>query len=123
MTGAVVDANPFHCWDADMVTESRARALALSLPEAVEQDHHGFPSFRVTGKIFATMPDAEHLNVMIAADDVDVAVAENAESCEQLRWGARIAGVRVTLSAADEDTVRELLTDAWRRKAPKRLQR
>jgi hypothetical protein len=37
------------------VSPAEARAVALSLPEAVEQDHHGRPSFRVGGKIFATL--------------------------------------------------------------------
>ena len=39
--------------------------LALALPDAVEQDHHGRPSFRVGGKIFATLWDDEHVNVML----------------------------------------------------------
>ena len=30
-----------------MVSVQRVRALALALPEATEQDHHGRPSFRV----------------------------------------------------------------------------
>jgi hypothetical protein len=37
------------------VSTDDARFLALSLPEAVELDHHGRPSFRVGGKIFATL--------------------------------------------------------------------
>jgi len=40
---------------------AQARSLALSLPEATEQDHHGMPSFRVRGKIYATVPDDEHI--------------------------------------------------------------
>ena len=40
-----------------MTTLRRARQLALALPEATEQDHHGMASFRVRGKIFATVPD------------------------------------------------------------------
>jgi hypothetical protein len=32
------------------VNQSDARRIALSLPEAVEQDHHGRPSFRVAGE-------------------------------------------------------------------------
>ena len=36
------------------------KRLALALPEAVEQDHHGRPSFRVDRKIFATQWD-EHI--------------------------------------------------------------
>ena len=40
-----------------MVSTDEARRLALSLPDAVEQDHHGRPSFRVAGRIFATLWD------------------------------------------------------------------
>ena len=42
------------------ITPNDARRLALALPEAVEQDHHGRPAFRVGGKIFATLqvPDS-----------------------------------------------------------------
>src|SRR6201993_4314694 len=50
-----------------VVTVDEARALALSLPEAVEQDHHGKPSFRVGGKIFATLWGAEDKNEMLDA--------------------------------------------------------
>jgi hypothetical protein len=38
-----------------VVSVDEARSLALVLPEAIEQDHHGRPSFRVGGKIFATL--------------------------------------------------------------------
>lgn len=48
-----------------MVTDTLARQLALALPEAVEQDHHGFPSFRVAGRIFATLPSPDRLRAML----------------------------------------------------------
>ena len=48
-----------------MVEPETARRLALSLPDSVEQDHHGFPSYRVDGKIFATHPDEDHLLVLL----------------------------------------------------------
>ena len=48
-----------------MVSPEQARQLALAFPEAVEQDHHGRPSFRVAGKIFATLWDEEHMNIML----------------------------------------------------------
>ena len=44
-----------------MVSTDEARRLALSLPDAVEQDHHGRPSFRVAGRIFATLWDPDLL--------------------------------------------------------------
>jgi hypothetical protein len=101
--------------------EAGARAAALSLPEAVEHDHHGSPSFRVGGKIFATLPDPDHLNVMVEEEEIRAAVAENPSVCEEQWWGRRLAAVRVDLTAADEALVSELLIDAWLRKAPRSL--
>jgi len=49
---------------------ARARTIALGLPEASEQDHHGIASFRVRGKVFATVPDDTHLRVMV--DEVEI---------------------------------------------------
>jgi hypothetical protein len=48
-----------------MVSQEQIRALPLALPEAVEQDHHGRSSFRVAGRIFATLWDERHVNVML----------------------------------------------------------
>ncbi|MGC2166057.1 MAG: MmcQ/YjbR family DNA-binding protein [Gallionella sp.] len=43
------------------MTLNEARQLALSLPEATEQPHHEPTSFRVRGKIFATIAgDQQH---------------------------------------------------------------
>ena len=94
------------------------RRLALGLPESAERDHHGFPSFRVRGRIFATLPDNGHAHIMIDPEEVRIAVAENPGICAELWWGKRLACVRVTLAAADPDLLAELLTDAWRRAAP-----
>jgi hypothetical protein len=98
-----------------------ARAIALALPDAVEADHWGHPSFRVRGRIFATAPDARHLNVMIDPFDVDAAVREQPDSCAQLLWGREVRGVRVSLDAASPELLGDLLAAAWRRRAPKRL--
>ena len=51
-----------------MLSVDDARRLALALPEATEQDHHGRPSFRVAGRIFSTLWDEAHLNVMLDED-------------------------------------------------------
>jgi hypothetical protein len=97
------------------------RKIALRFPEAVEQEHFGNPSFRVRGRIFATVPDDIHLNVMIDPFDVDAVVRSEPESCAQLLWGKEVRGVRVSLSKATPTLVDELLRAAWKRKAPKRL--
>lgn len=106
-----------------MVSSSRARRLALALPEAAEADHHGRPSFRVRGKIFATLPDAEHLNVMLDEEEAETAVRTDPEAFEVLHWGKKVAGVQVRLAAADPELLTDLLGRAWRRRAPRALLR
>jgi hypothetical protein len=100
-----------------------ARRIALSLPEAVEQDHHGRPSFRVAGKIFATLWDERHVNVMLDEPGILTAVEAHPGICAEVMWGKRLAAVRVDLNAADEELLSGLVADAWERKAPARLAR
>ena len=100
-----------------------ARLLALSLPEAEEQDHHGRPSFRVRGKIFATLWDNARMNVMLDEAGILTAVDQAPECCERIWWGKRLAAVGVNLPRADESYLRELLLDAWEGKAPPALLR
>lgn len=104
-----------------MLTVADARRVALSLPEAVEQDHHGRPSFRVAGKIFATLWDEDHMNVMVDEPGILTAVEAHPGICTEMMWGKRLAAVRVDLGAADEQLLSDLLADAWERKAPARL--
>jgi hypothetical protein len=93
------------------------------LPEAVELEHWGNPSFRIRGKIFATVPDDDHLNVMLDPFDVEPVVRDDPSTCEELMWGKQLVGVRVSLRHAGRTMVKSLLESAWRRKAPKRLLR
>ena len=95
------------------MTAENARRLALALPETVEQDHHGRPSFRVAGKIFATIWDERKMNVMVDEPGIHTAVAEHPDWCSECYWGKRLAAVAVELARAPERELRELLTDAW----------
>jgi hypothetical protein len=106
-----------------MVSQQQTRALALELPEAVEQDHHGRPSFRVAGKIFATLWDETTLNVMLDEPGILTVVESRPEACAERWWGKRLAAVAVDLPHADATLVRELLADAWEHKAPTKLSR
>jgi hypothetical protein len=103
------------------VSADEARLLALSLPEAVELDHHGRPSFRVGGKIFATLWNDARMNVMLDEGGILTATQSAPFACEEVWWGKRLTAVGVTLAQADRHLLRELLTDAWEQKAPKRL--
>jgi hypothetical protein len=71
---------------------------------------------------FTTVPtDQEHLHVFVDEDEVRASVAEDPTTFEELWWGQRLIGVRVRLATADPGRVGELLEEAWRRKAPKRV--
>jgi hypothetical protein len=100
-----------------------ARELALALPEAVEQDHHGRPSFRVGGKIFATRWDEDHLNVMLDEGGIRSAVHVDPDTFEEVWWGKRLAAVRVDLRRIEATALANVLEEAWELRAPKRLLR
>ena len=56
-----------------MVDLEELRYLALSFPDTSEEEHHDRPAFRVGGKIFATLPDDEHINVLLDAEAAHIA--------------------------------------------------
>lgn len=105
----------------DVISVQKVRDLALALPGCSEADHWGNPSFRVRGKIFATVPDPKRLNVMIDPYDVDAVVRMHSGICSELWWGKEIRGVQVNLPRAPRRLVAALLGSAWRRKAPRSL--
>jgi hypothetical protein len=101
---------------------AEARRMALSLPEAVEQPHFAFTSFRVGAKIFATAPpDGRHLHLFVTEPQREIALRLHPEFLEKLLWGGKVRGVRVLLAAAKPRIVGALLQQAWACKAPKRL--
>ena len=102
------------------MTSAEARKLALALAEAVEQDHHGRPSFRVNGKIFATLRDDEHMNVMLDEGGILMAVQEHPDACSEVMWGKRLAAVRVRLPKARPAMLRRMLEEAWELRAHRR---
>jgi hypothetical protein len=93
----------------------------LALPGTTEADHHGMASFRVGGKIFATVPDPDHMRIMVGESEILAATAENPTICEPIYWGQRLAGVVVALKPASTTLLRELLAEAWLVKAPRGL--
>ena len=98
------------------LSTDQARKLALEPEGTLERDHHGRPSFRVEGRIFATLWDERHVNVMLDEGGILTAVQSHPEVCSEVHWGKRLAAVRVDLDRADEGLLRELLADAWERK-------
>ena len=106
------------CWaDAEQV-----RRFALSFPGAGEYDHGGRPSFRVHGRPrFASGLDDEGTSIALSEDSIADAVPEWPHACAKDWHGPRLVSVRVAWPHLPDDIVRELITDAWTRRAPRRL--
>jgi hypothetical protein len=103
-------------------TQASVRRLALSLPEATEEPHHEMTSFRVRGKIFATVPpEGDRVHIFIAPDEVAAYCAEYPGQVEELWWGTKLRGCRVLLAKGTTSLLRGLLAEAWRQRAPKSL--
>jgi hypothetical protein len=104
------------------VKQAQVRKIALSLPEVTEEPHFHRTSFRVRGKIFATViPDEPFLNVMVGESTREPALSVCSHCVEKLFWGKKVAGLTVDLREAKPALVAELLAQAWREKAPKSL--
>ncbi|HET6948697.1 MAG TPA: MmcQ/YjbR family DNA-binding protein [bacterium] len=89
---------------------AEVRRFALSLPEVTEAPHFDKPSFRVRGRIFATVPPGgSHLHVFVDEAQRERMTAIAPQTYETLRWGKKVVGLRVTL----------LLQAAWQLRAPK----
>jgi hypothetical protein len=105
------------------MTADEFRALALSLPEAVEGAHMGHADFRVRGKIFATLgPDEGWGMVKLTPETQGTFVRGEPDAFQPFNgaWGRR-GCTRVLLDAAEESSTRQALIAAWRNTAPKRL--
>ncbi|HEY5290302.1 MAG TPA: MmcQ/YjbR family DNA-binding protein [Caulobacteraceae bacterium] len=106
-----------------MVTFESIAAWALALPEAVEADHFGAPSFRVAGKIFATVRrDPPRLMVKLGADDQHNLCQGHPDLIQPVPgyWGRK--GATFVDYAKIDDTLAEMLLRlAWIGVAPKRL--
>jgi hypothetical protein len=104
-----------------MIDPERIREFALSLPDATEEPHFHFASFRINGRIFATMPPSDRLlHVFAPEEDRIVAIAQDPEVYQELNWGKRVVGLRVVLEHADPALVEDLLQAAYdsKRKKP-----
>jgi hypothetical protein len=106
-----------------MVTESDVRSIALSLPATQERPSYGTPGFRVKDRLFARLRDeGETLVLWCASEDEKEFLlgADPAKFFTEPHYDG-YALVLVRLAALDRAELSELLTDAWRVRAPRRL--
>ena len=107
------------------MTPKQLERLALSLPEAHEAPHFERRSFRVGGKIFVTMTaDGKEAMVRVTPKERLEMLLESEPDVffSYGGWTTRNGSLGVRLAKVDAALMKELVTESWRRIAPKRAQ-
>ena len=105
------------------VTTEMVHRIAFALPGVEAGTSYGFPSLKLGGKFLARLRDHDEvLVVMIGSiDDRDYLLSHHPDVFFTTDHYRNYATVLIRLAKARESMVREVLTDAWRRGAPKRV--
>lgn len=98
------------------MADAAFRRIALSFDDVEERSHMGHPDFRVGGRVFASIKaDRQHAAVKLTPVDQATLMktTPGVFSPESGAWG-RQGWTRIALAEADDDTLGEALTLAWR---------
>lgn len=107
-----------------MASEDTLREIALSLPAATERETWGNATFRVRDKIFVIMSeDGTGASVKATKDEQKALIAEDPETFTYPAYVGHHGWVGVDVARVGDDHLRELVTEAWRLTAPKRVVR
>jgi hypothetical protein len=102
--------------------KNTVRRMALALPDAVEQETWGTPTFRVRRKIFVMFSDEQREAWVKSTHDEQRALTQmNPETFFVPPYVGPSGWIGVRFGTVDRDEMRELITEAWRMTAPKRL--
>jgi predicted DNA-binding protein (MmcQ/YjbR family) len=108
------------------MTADDIRAIALTLPEAQEHPHFDRASFRVRGKIFATLPPVQDDGVHKVVLKLPVLVKESLQQTDASaivslgNWD-KGGWTQLDIGRMDEAKMADLVRLAWRQVAPKKL--
>ena len=98
------------------------RRLCLSLPEAEERETWGEQTFRVRDRIFAMGSlGGEFVSVKASLDDQAGLVEMDPKTFAPSAYTGRYGWVSVRLAGVGKDLAHRLVTNAWKRTAPRRL--
>ena len=101
-----------------------ARRLALSFPETEERETWGHPTFRVRSKMFMTMDtDGTAVTVKATHEAQAALVGSEPGTFSIPAYVGQHGWVSARLDRVDAEELAELVEDAWRATAPKRLVR
>lgn len=101
----------------------RMREVALSLPEAHEElTWEVHPTFRVRGRIFAIVSeDGASASVKASKEEQQALIRQDPQAYAYASYVGRFGWVDVTLDKVDQEQLAELVVEAWRMTAPKRV--
>jgi hypothetical protein len=98
------------------------RKLALSFPEAEERETWGEATFRVRNKIFMMLgADGKHASVKATREEQAALLAESPDTFYRPEYVGVHGWVGIVVARVDPVEMRELVTEAWRMTAPKRV--
>ena len=104
------------------VTFDTVRRLALAFPAVEEGTSYGTPAFRVRGKFMARLrEDGESLAVKCGFDERDFRMQADPQTFFTTDHYRGYPTVLVRLETVDPADLRDVLEQAWRLHAPKRL--
>jgi hypothetical protein len=107
-----------------MATEDDVRTIALALPETTEEQWYGTPGYKVKGKGFLRIRTEDEGGLVVFVSDVsekEALLASDPQSFFTTPHYDGYATVLVRLESVELEVLRELITDSWLVKAPKRL--
>jgi len=107
-----------------MASEDDVRTIALGLPETSERSSYGTPGFRVKDKLFLRIRSEAEGGLVVFVEDLEEKEALLQSSSKKFFTTPHYDGyatVLVNLRAVGVKELRELITDSWRNRAPKKL--
>ena len=104
------------------MTFDQVRLLALSLPKADEGTSYGTPAFKVAGKLFARLhQDGESLVVKIDPGERAMRMKADPKTFYITDHYLNYPWILVRIASVDPADLRDLLEEAWRLSAPRRI--
>ncbi len=106
-----------------VATEDDVRRLAMALPRTTERPCYGTPGFRVADRLFARIHEEQDVLVLWCGDvrDKDILIGAEPNKFFTTPHYDGHASVLLRLSAVNVEELADLLSDAWRALAPRRL--
>ena len=104
------------------MTFQQFRRLCLSMPDAQELETWGEATFRYRDRIFAMGSDGgEFISIKASLDDQAGLVEMDPKTFAPAAYTGRYGWVRVRLAGIGKDLAQQLVTNAWKRTAPRRV--